>query len=442
MSVIIKDVEAGSRARKAGVQPGEILYAVNGHEVDDVLDYRFYIVNPKLSLTVGSTPETARRVVIRKPEYEDPGLVFETYLMDKKRTCRNNCIFCFIDQMPEGMRGSLYFKDDDSRLSFLMGNYITLTNLTEREIERILAMHISPMNISVHTTNPALRVRMMGNRFAGDSLSALRRFAQNRIEMNCQIVLCRDYNDGAELDRTVRDLAALRPAVASIAVVPVGLTSCRAGLTPLKAYDAAACAEVLDRLAPLQEDFLARFGTRLVFASDEFYINAGRPLPDADFYEDFSQLENGVGMTALFDSGFSAALAEKAGSRLPRPRAVSLATGTLIGPHMKILAKNAQNSIAGLTAMVYPIKNRLFGPGVTVSGLVTGRDLIDGLRGCALGDALLISASMLRAERDVFLDDVSVAQAEQALGVPVLPVENDGAALFAAMLGDVGTSAV
>lgn len=435
MSVWIEDVEQGSLARKAGVRPGETLFAVNGHMVEDVLDYRFYIVNEKLELTVGPSQDETRRVLIRKPEYEDPGLQFETYLMDKKRTCRNNCIFCFIDQMPEGMRESLYFKDDDSRLSFLMGNYITLTNLSEREIERILAMHISPMNISVHTTNPELRVRMMGNRFAGDSLSALRRFAEHHIGMNCQIVLCRGYNDGTELDRTVRDLAALYPAVASIAVVPVGLTSCREGLPSLASYDAAACAEVLGRLEPFQEEYLERFGTRLVFAADEFYLNAGRELPDADFYENFSQLENGVGMTALFESEFSAALEEESGRRLKQPRTVSVATGMLIAPRMKILAQKAQNNIAGLRCMVYPIENRLFGPGVTVSGLVTGRDLIDELRGRALGNALLISASMLRAERDVFLDDVSVADVREALGVPVTPVETDGAALLQEMLG-------
>lgn len=435
MSVVISGVADGSAAQKRHILPGEKLLTINGHEIEDVLDYRFYIVDCRLTLEIADLAGQVRRISLLKQEYEDPGLEFETYLMDRKRTCKNHCIFCFIDQLPRGMRKSLYFKDDDERLSFLMGNYVTLTNLTEHEVDRILQLHLSPINVSVHTTDPALRAFMMGNPDAGRALGTLRRLADGGATLNCQLVLCRGINDGPALRRSLDDLGAMAPSVNSVSVVPVGLTRYRRGLTELTPYDAESAREVLSAVDKFAGDFYKKHGTRLVFAADEFYLLAGVPLPGTSFYEDFSQLENGVGMLSLLTEGFEEALASVPDLPKGGQRSISIATGVSAEPCIQKLVRMAEKKIAHLSCMVYAINNDFFGKNVTVSGLLTGTDLVAQLRGKPLGGELLISASMLRREDCVFLDDMTLPQAQSALGVRIIPVENDGAALLRAIAG-------
>ena len=430
MAVVITGVTGGSPAARKKIKPGDRLVSINGHAVEDVLDYRFYLMDSRLELML-ETEKGARRVRLRKAYEEDIGLEFETYLMDKQHACRNKCIFCFIDQMPPGMRESLYFKDDDSRLSFLFGNYITLTNLSEHEVERIISMHISPMNISVHTTNPALRCEMMKNRFAGETLSILGRLAAAGIRINCQLVLCPGVNDGEELTRTMTDLAGLLPAVESVAAVPVGLTRYREGLHPLRPYTAAEAADVIDRMESFGAGLLERTGNRVFYPADEFYLKAGRPIPPVEFYGSLSQLENGVGMVALLRSQFSQAL-DGCGDT-PRGSRMILATGVAAAPLMKAMVDEATKKWHNLQVEVAPIINRIFGETITVAGLVTGGDLIGQLRG-KRADILLIPDAMLRHEKDRFLDDVTPQDVERALNVRLEAVPVDGDALVEALL--------
>lgn len=431
---VIRSVDRGSPAQRAGVRPGETLTHVDGRPIVDVLDYKFYTYDPRLVLTLAGPDGKSRTVKVRKGEGEDLGLNFETYLMDSARSCANRCIFCFVDQMPPGMRETLYFKDDDARLSFLMGNYITLTNLSRREIQRIAGLHISPINISVHATDPAVRARLLNHPRAGECLSIMERFAGAGITMNCQVVACPGINDGAVLARTMEDLAALWPAVSSVAVVPVGVTKFRAGLTPIAPYTAEGAAAVLDQVEAFGQASLAERGTRLVWCSDEFYLLAGRPLPDKPYYEEMAQLENGVGMLRLLTSQAAMALEDAEGTETPTP--FSIATGVSAAPFLEEIVDMARKKCGNIRGTVYPVVNRFFGETITVSGLVTGRDLIEQLRGRDLGERLLIPANMLRAGERVFLDDVTVEQVEEALGVPVTAVDAEsGFDLADAILG-------
>ena len=433
MAVVIRRVRKSGVAFRRGVRPGEVLQAINGHEIMDVLDYRFYEANAELLLTLQDALGKTREVRIKKGEYDEIGLEFETYLMDKQHSCRNRCVFCFIDQMPKGMRETLYFKDDDSRLSFLFGNYITLTNLSEHEISRIISMHISPVNISVHTMNPELRVKMMGNRFAGETLSILQRFAKAGIRMNTQLVLCPGINDGDELAFSLRELGKLAPSVESIAVVPVGLTKYREGLTPISPYKPDTARAVVEMVERFGDAFWQEHGTRLAYPADEFYLKAGLPLPGTDFYEEFPQLENGVGMLALLEDEFSQALEDAA---CPSgERHITIATGVAAAPFMEKLLLRAKERMPGLSGEVVPVENRFFGERITVSGLLTGRDLMDQLSARALGEELLLPACALRHEGDRFLDDVTLEQLEEAVGAPVRAVPNDGTLLLEAMIG-------
>lgn len=434
MSAVITGVEPGSLAAQKHICPGDTLLRINGHEIEDVLDYRFYITEEKVKAEILSGGKVIT-VFFNKDEYADLGLDFKTYLMDEKRSCRNGCIFCFIDQLPKGMRETLYFKDDDARLSFLMGNYVTLTNMTERDVSRIIEMHISPINISVHTTNPELRVKMMRNKNAGKALDIIPRLAKAGIKINCQLVLCRGINDGAELERSLRDMSALYPSVENIAAVPVGLTKYREGLFNLEPYDAQSSLSVVKIIEDFGTAFQKEHGTRLAFAADEFYLKAGLPIHDAEFYEDMNQLENGVGLIAMLQSGFESAIRLNDVKKLDIPRHVSIATGVAAAPFIDKLAKLAQNSIAGLDCKVYPILNDFFGHLINVSGLVTGKDLINQLKGKDLGDELLIPSAMLRSDSDVFLDDVTIKQVEDELNINVKPVDNDGFELLGAMTG-------
>ena len=437
----VKSVDPRSPAHRAGVRAGETLTHINGHTIIDVLDYKFYSYDPRLELTLQSPEGAVRTLRIRKREGEDLGLEFSTYLMDRARSCANRCIFCFVDQMPPGMRPSLYFKDDDARLSFLLGNYLTLTNLSPREIQRIIDLRISPINISVHTTDRALRVRMLNNPRAGEGIDIMERFAANHITMNCQIVSCPGINDGPALDKTLDDLAGLFPAVNSVSVVPVGVTKYRQGLFPLNPYTSQTAAALIDRVEAFAAKHLAEKGTRLAWCSDELYLLAGRALPAEDYFEDFTQLDNGVGMLTLLTREFGRALELMEPEELEGTAPFSIATGVSAAPFLAKLVEQAREKCGTIEGKVYPIVNHFFGETITVAGLVTGGDLIDQLRGKALGRRLLIPASMLRAGENVFLDDVTTADVERELGVSVTPVPQDGYELLDAMLGIEPTQA-
>lgn len=433
MPVKILAVEPGGPASHAGVRPGETLLSINGNEICDILDYRFYETDRHLSIVLRDGAGAERTVQIRKGQYESIGLEFETYLMDQQHSCTNRCIFCFIDQLPKGLRKSLYFKDDDSRLSFLFGNYVTLTNLKEREVDRIIKMHISPINISVHTTNPELRVKMMGNRFAGKSLDILYRFAKAGIKLNCQIVLCRDINDGEELDRTLKDLTSLWPSVQSVAVVPLGLTKYRQGLYPLTGYDSETARAVVRQLERWGDRCEQKYGQRICYAADEFYLKAQLPIPPAPFYGDFDQLENGVGLMASLKQEFLDALEDFVPPASSRK--VTLATGVAAHPFLDTLLDELRQRCHNLTCNVVPIVNDFFGDTITVAGLVTGGDLLKQLQGRELGDALLLPDVMLRREGDIFLDDVSLEELSEALQIQIITVPNNGYALLDAVVG-------
>ena len=430
MAVKIYNVTKGSHAEKAGIKSGEILLKINSNEIVDVLDYRFYQVNRQLSLEI-SDGKNIRTVEITKSEYDEIGLEFETYLMDEQHSCRNKCIFCFIDQLPKGLRKSLYFKDDDSRLSFLFGNYITLTNITEHEIERIIKMHISPINVSVHTTNPELRCKMMNNRFAGDVLKYLKRFANAGITLNCQIVSCPGINDGDELLRTMRDLENL--GVEMTAIVPVGLTAYRDGLYPLVPYNKETAVQTLNLIEQYGDMCKEKHGRRIFFAGDEFYILAEREIPAPEFYEDFSALEDGVGMIAYLTDDVKWALEELENDENPN-HTVTVACGTGVFPFMKKIMAMINEKFPNITINTQPIKNNFFGGGVNVSGLVTGGDLINQLKGKNIGERLIIPSSMLRFENDLFLDDVSTDDVERELKVELIAVNNNGADLVNAII--------
>ena len=431
MAVKIFDVTTGSHADKAGIKKGETLLSINSNEIVDVLDYRFYQVNRKLTLEVEDEDKNVRTIEMTKGEYEEIGLEFETYLMDKQHSCRNKCIFCFIDQLPKGMRESLYFKDDDSRLSFLFGNYITLTNITEHEIDRIIKMHISPINVSVHTTNPELRCKMMNNRFAGDTLKYLKRFADAGITLNCQIVSCPGINDGDELVRTLTDLENL--GVNMTAIVPVGLTRYRENLYPLVPYNKETAGQTIDIIEKMGDECVKKHGRRIFFPGDEFYLLAEREIPSPEFYDDFSALEDGIGMIAYLTDDVGWKL-EELDADESLCHKVTIACGEGVFPYMKRIMSMINEKFPNITINRRAIQNKFFGGGVNVSGLVTGGDLIDQLRNDDLGGRLIIPSSMLRFENDLFLDDVSTDDVERELGVTLVPVNNNGNDLVEAVI--------
>lgn len=433
MSVVVEKVCPTSYGEKAGISAGDELLKINNHEIFDVLDYRFYIQARKLKLELLRNGENVVTNIRKSDEYADIGLEFKTYLMDKQHSCKNKCVFCFVDQMPKGMRETLYFKDDDSRMSFLFGNYITLTGLCEREVQRIIDMHISPVNISVHTMNPKLRVEMMKNRFAGESLKILDRFSENGIDMNTQLVLCPGLNDGDELRFSLEELSKLSPSVKSIAAVPVGLTKFRDGLYPLRTYTKEEAEKVID----LIDEFNAHYsfyngGKILAYASDEFYLIADRELPEADYYGEFSQLDNGVGMCALLKEEFLDALENTKSKAVNRN--ITVATGYAAHRLLSNLCKKAEEKFPGLSINVVNIKNDFFGDTVTVAGLITGVDFIAQLKDLELGDDVLIPRVSLRNEGDKFLDDITIEELSEELNVKVTPVENDGAVFLDVLL--------
>ena len=429
MSTIITSVDRHSPAERAGITPGEQLLTINGHQIIDVLDYRFYGYDTDCCLELREPAGTVRTVSLRKPEGRDLGLNFDTVLMDDMRSCANHCIFCFVDQMPPGMRKTLYFKDDDARLSFLQGNYITLTNLTDREAQRIIDLRISPINVSVHTTDPQLHCTMLGNKNALRSLDYIRAFCKAGIVMNGQIVVCPGWNDGDQLRRTLRDLTEMQ--FSSCSLVPVGITKYRQGLAKLRPVDAATAAEIIDIADEYGRENLERFGTRRFFCADELYLRAGRPLPRAEYYEGYRQLENGVGLMRSLEDDFLAGLATV---DVPvRFSPFTIATGTAAAPFLRRLVQRAQADYPGLRGQVIAVENDFFGHTIDVAGLLTGQDISAQLRGRDLWDRVLIPIHMMRHGETVFLDDYTVERLSRELGVPVQVVDEDGFALVDAM---------
>ncbi|MBE6680874.1 MAG: DUF512 domain-containing protein [Ruminococcaceae bacterium] len=435
--VKISGIERKSLAEKAGILSGDELVSINDNEINDVLDYRFYLTEKKLRLLIHRDGDELV-FDIKKPQYDDIGLEFETYLMDEKHTCTNKCVFCFIDQNPEGMRKMCYFKDDDSRMSFFYGNYVTLTNMKESEVERLIKMRISPINISVHTTNPDLRCKMLNNRFAGDVLRYMDKFREGGIAMNCQIVLCKGLNDGKELERTLDDLVQLFPSVESIAVVPSGLTKYREGLYPLEDFSKEDAREVIHLVNSKRREFEEKTGHTIVQCSDEWYLKAGIELPDEDYYDGYPQLDNGVGLIKSMENEILMRIGElkEEGFKLEKPRCLSSVTGTAAYPFISAMAKMLMEEFEGLTFNVYECKNEFFGHSVNVAGLLVGEDLYNRLKNENLGEELLIPHVMLRHEGDLFLDNTDVDELAERLNISIYPIPaSDGFCFVDAVLG-------
>lgn len=425
--VPVTEVEKGSLAEKAGIRAGDLLLCIDSHPIRDILDYRFFLTEEKILLEL-KRGEKCFTVKIKKGRYDDIGLEFETFLMDKKRRCANKCIFCFIDQNPCGMRETVYFKDDDTRLSFLMGNYVTLTNVSDEELRRIVQMRLSPVNVSVHTTNPELRVKMLGNPKAAKIMDQLKILADGGIDVNCQIVSCRGINDGAELERTICDLVTLYPAVQSIAVVPAGLTRHREGLPSLSPYDKESASEILRIVEAYGRKYLEQYDLRLVYAADEFYLAAQKALPEEAEYDGYPQLDNGVGLLRsareeLLDE-IRYRKEEGLWDTLPqKPLSVTLLTGVAAGDFLKEIAVEIMKALPFLTLKVKVVKNRFFGESVTVAGLLCGADLVEAAKG-EESEILFIPAVSLRHDRDLFLDDYSLERLREEIGRPVYAIEN------------------
>ena len=430
---IVKNTAAGSIAEEMGIEPGDRLISIDGQEIEDVFDYQFYEESEELVLLIEKPDGEQWELEIEKEADEPLGIEFGQGLMDEYRSCRNKCIFCFIDQMPPGMRDTLYFKDDDSRLSFLQGNYITLTNMSSHDVERIVRYRLEPINISFQTTNPELRCRMLHNRFAGDALKKVDILYRGGIEMNGQIVLCKGVNDGEELERSIRDLTRYLPLLKSVSVVPVGLTRFREGLYPLEPFTKEEAREVLSVIHRWQEKIYKQYGLHFIHAGDEWYLLAEEDIPEEERYDGYLQLENGVGMLRLLFNEFEEGMSRLGGG--PGSGAISAATGKLAYPYIRRMADRVEERFPGRKIHVYCIRNDFFGERITVSGLVTGQDIIAQLKGKELGSRLLLPCNMLKADEDVFLDDIAVKEVSDALQVPVDIVKSSGQDLIDAMLG-------
>ena len=441
MNAVVKSILPDSPAFGTIIEPGDVLRKINGEIIIDVLDYKFSSYDARLMLEMVGRNGKLKLVKLRKPEGADLGLEFETYLMDKECSCANKCIFCFIDQNPKGMRDTIYYKDDDVRLSFLQGNYITFTNFSRMDVERIKRLRISPINVSVHTLDPELRSFMLGNKNGGEGVYILKELVQAGITLNCQIVCCPGVNDGQRLQEAIKGLIALGHGINSVSVVPVGLTKHREGLAGLRAFDKEGARRTIRIVEHYGKWCIAHRGSRVFYAADEFYIRAGVKLPGDEFYEEYPQLENGVGMMRLFITEFEEALIMAGpGGLSPVGGQVdnlgfSVATGVAARKYLTNLLKSATLKYGRISGNVYGIRNDFFGDSVTVSGLVTGGDLIAQLKGCELGSKLLIPQNMLRHGDEVFLDDVTVSDVSKALGIPVRVVKQDGADLLKALLG-------
>ncbi len=431
MPIVIAAVQAGSIADELGIRPGDELLQISDEPVIDQIDYLALTASPDFDILLRTPAGRERLIRVRKQDWEPLGITLDQSVVSAPRSCANQCVFCFIDQMPPGMRSTLYVKDDDWRLSLMMGNYITMTNMPDREFERLLRRRVSPLYISVHATDPELRCRLLQNKRGAQLMDRLEKLKDNDLRFHCQIVLCPGWNDGPALQRTLDDLASLRPAACSVALVPVGLTRFRDGLTPLRTYDQAAASKLIDQAEKLQSVYLQRFGTRFVFPADEFYCLSGCPLPPDEAYEDYPQIENGVGMLRLFETDVRLALKE-----FPCPARSSIkrvvACGTSVAPFFRNLLKEIMPPAA--RPEIVPVLNRFFGESVTVTGLITGRDLADQLSSVQC-DEILICRNMIRSEGDLFLDDMSVTDVQKLLPAPLRIVENTGEAFWRAVCG-------
>ena len=429
---VIRSVAEGSIAEELGLEPGDKILMVDNTEIEDIFDYQFLIQDTYIEVLVETKDGEECLLEIEKDFDEDLGIEFENGLMDEYRHCHNNCIFCFIDQMPKGMRDTLYFKDDDSRLSFLQGNYITLTNMSDHDIQRIVDYHLEPINVSIHTTNPELRCKMLHNRFAGDALKKIQILYDGGITMNGQIVLCKGINDGEELERSIRDMTKWLPNLQSVSVVPVGLTKFRDGLYPLEPFTKEDAKEVLGIIHKWQKKIYEEYGIHFIHAGDEWYLLAEEELPEEERYDGYLQLENGVGMLRLLLNEFEEAYEPLAGDG--REIHLSMATGKLAYPYLKEMLERLKAKYPNLNVNLFEIRNDFFGERITVAGLITGQDLIAQLKGQDLGDALLLPCSMLRSGEEVFLDDVTVTELSDALQVPIDIVKSSGQDFIEAVL--------
>ena len=423
---LVSKVYKGSIAEEIGIEVGDVLLSVNGERVEDIIQYKFLISDEYIELEIQKINGRVYLYEIEKDYDEELGIEFTNPIIDKAKSCRNKCVFCFIDQLPKGMRETLYFKDDDSRLSFLQGNFVTLTNMSEEDINNIIKYRISPINISVHTTNPELRKTMIKNKFAGNLYSIMERLAEAQIQMNCQIVLCPGYNDKEELERTVSDLTKLYPYVNSAAAVPVGITKHREHLPNLEIFNEKTAGETIDQVDKLQKKYLKELGTRFIFLSDEFYIMANRKLLDYDEYEGFIQFENGVGMISKFEREIKDYLENLSEDHKSKIKKVSIATGHSAYEFMCEMAKCIMEKCPNVQIDVYKIINNFFGDTITVSGLVTATDIIDQLKDKNLGETLYIPRSMLKADEEIFLDNITLENLSNIMGLEVVPCLNEG----------------
>ncbi len=430
---IVKSLMPGGIGEELGIEPGDKLLAINGNEIQDVFDYYYYEESEQLLLLIEKPDGEEWELEIEKDEDESLGIEFDQSLMDEYRSCRNKCMFCFIDQMPKGMRETLYFKDDDSRLSFLQGNYITLTNMSDHDVERIVKYRLEPINISFQTTNPQLRCKMLHNRFAGEALKKVDILYRGQIEMNGQIVLCKGVNDGEELERTIRDLTGYLPYLKSVSIVPVGLTKYRDGLYPLEPFTKEDAREVLSVIHRWQEKIYQEHGIHMIHAGDEWYVLAEEEVPEEERYDGYLQLENGVGMMRLLFNEVQEALSAVTGDE--RQREISLATGRLMYPYIGKILEEIRKKFPNITTHLYAIRNDFFGERITVSGLITGQDLTRQLKGQPLGERLLLPCNMLKIGEPVFLDDFTLEEVENSLQVKTDIVKSSGQDLLDAVIG-------
>ena len=436
----ISGVRPGSIAEEAGILPGDVLLKAGGQELNDIFDYYYYEENGDLELLILHEDGEEQIYYIEKDEGEDVGLTFENGLLDNYRSCHNGCVFCFIDQMPKGMRETLYFKDDDTRLSYLQGNYVTLTNMKEEDLQRVIDYRLAPINISVHTTDPALRVKMLHNRFAGDILEKISRIAEADLPMNSQVVLCKGLNDGGQLDKTIGDLLSFYPQMQSLSIVPVGLTKFREGLYPLESFNREDAREVVGIIKKWQNIAYEKYGTHFVQASDEWYLLGELPLPEEEVYDGYIQLENGVGMIRLLLTEFAEALA-KEGPHPFKKEHLTVATGVLAKPFIQMMAEDFMRKYPRYQIDVVAIINHYFGEKITVSGLITGKDLTEQINALPdKGGRVLIPQNMLRSGEEVMLDDMTLTQVQDSLQVPVTVVKSSGQDLLNAFLGRKQTS--
>ena len=430
---IVKSLMPGGIGEELGIEPGDKLLAINGNEIQDVFDYYYYEESEQLLLLIEKPDGEEWELEIEKDEDESLGIEFDQSLMDEYRSCRNKCMFCFIDQMPKGMRETLYFKDDDSRLSFLQGNYITLTNMSDHDVERLVKYRLEPINISFQTTNPQLRCKMLHNRFAGEALKKVDILYRGQIEMNGQIVLCKGVNDGEELERTIRDLTGYLPYLKSVSIVPVGLTKYRDGLYPLEPFTKEDAREVLSVIHRWQEKIYQEHGIHMIHAGDEWYVLAEEEVPEEERNDGYLQLENGVGMMRLLFNEVQEALSAVTGDG--RQREISLATGRLMYPYIGKILEEIRKKFPNITTHLYAIRNDFFGERITVSGLITGQDLTGQLKGQPLGERLLLPCNMLKIGEPVFLDDFTLEEVENSLQVKTDIVKSSGQDLLDAVIG-------